>query len=176
MSIQRIRQFIAAVTARIEPRDRVFLRTHLSSEEEKLFWAMGLPEQRHAFNTAYTALKLAAEQKVFINRDLLIRCALLHDVGKQRGDIRVLDKVFTVLADRFFSATARRWAKQGQGGWMENRRHALYVYYCHPLRGEQKLKQLGLLEVAAVVARHHEAPAENDVPELRLLRKADALN
>lgn len=167
---------IVAMTARIDARDRTFLQAHLSPQEEALFWAMGLPEQRHALNTAYTALKLAKQRKEPVKRAFLIRCSLLHDVGKENGDIGILDKVFTVLADRFFSSAALRWAKMGRGRWMANRRHALYVYYHHPKRAEQKLKQLGLPEIAAVVAKHHEAPAAKDAPELRLLKMADALN
>lgn len=173
--LQRIRQFFIAVVAKINDADRLFIKKHLIKSEQSLFFAMSIPEQRHALNVTYTALKMAEVEKN-INIDKLIKCTLLHDVGKKAGDISTTDKVITVLADRFLSNWAKRWGKLGRGDKVSNLRHAFYIYYHHAQYSAEKLIQIGDNEIAEIVGKHHEAPAANDAPELRLLRKADVLN
>lgn len=170
----RVRQFYAAVTARIAPEDRAFVAAHLTSSEAALFWRMGVPEQRHALSVARTALCLAKDASV--RRALLLRCALLHDVGKERGDLPVWLKVLTVLLDGGAPRFARRWAQAYGCGPLARVRRGLYVYYHHAARGREALRALGLDEIAEIVGRHHEAPAKDDPPELRILREADARN
>jgi putative nucleotidyltransferase with HDIG domain len=171
--LQRVRQFIAAVTARIGAADRSFVAEYLSRQEERLFWRMNLPDQRHALNVAYTALTLS-EGKRGINRVVLLKSALLHDVGKVKGDISIVDKIITVLADTMVPAWGERWGRYGKGGRLDNLRHAFYIYFHHPERSAAMLREIGVqAEIIAVIARHHKAPAEDDPPELMILRKAD---
>lgn len=172
--MQRIRQFIKAIHASINDADDRFLKAWLSEPEQSLFFQMSLPEQRHALDVAYTVQQL--ERKTAVNKNILIRCALLHDVGKVRGDISTMAKVFAVLVDGFCPERARRWARAAKSGRGHDLRHALYVYFHHAELGREKLLALGLTELAEIVAKHHEAPAEDDPPELLLLRQADELN
>jgi len=172
----RIKQFIAAVTAEIVPADQTFIDKWLSGPEQKLFWAMSLPDQCHCLQVAYTAIKLAKQADFAVNQDLLIRCALLHDVGKTFGDMSTIDKILTVLAYKIFPDFAKKWGRYGKGSSLDNLRHAFYIYLYHAERSRDQLLSLGLIELAEIVAEHHKAPTENDPPELLLLRKADDLN
>ncbi len=172
---QRVKQFIAALTARITAADRQLVNKELSLEERQLFWAMNLPDQRHALNVAYTAMKLARNWPG-IDRQLLLRCALLHDVGKVRGDLSTFDKIITVLAHKSSPRWARSWGRYGRGNKLLNVRHAFYIYFHHGERSAVMLRALGLEQEAAIVAKHHEAPADDDLPELVLLRQADELH
>ena len=176
MKINRIKQVLQALTAQIETADYLFLEKWLAPDEKELFFAMSLPEQRHALNVAYSARRLSW-RIANVNQELLLRSALLHDVGKIYGDMSIFDKIIAVLADAFVPQKARSWARFGrEEGWLQNVRHALYIYFSHAELGRDKLLALGLTEIAAIVAQHHKAPAENDPPELLLLRKADELN
>ena len=126
----RIRQVISALTAVIEPQDRRFIEAHLEKEEQKLFWQMNLPDQRHVLNVAYTALQLS-KAHLHIKHELLVKCALLHDVGKIKGDVSTLDKIITVLAHNLFPAWAKRWGRCGRGGGRRGRRQNLDRHgYC----------------------------------------------
>lgn len=170
----RVKQFWTAVTAQVSPQDRAFVAAQLSPREQALFWRMGLPEQRHALNVAHSALRMA--DGAFVRREVLLRCCLLHDVGKRRGDLPVWLKVLTVLLDGIAPRCARRWARADAHGFLSRPRRALYVYYHHAARGAADLREIGLAEIAQIVARHHEAPVEGDPPELEILRQADALH
>lgn len=173
---KRVKQLVTALSARITRQDREFIAGHLSTAQAALFWQMNLPDQRHALNVAYTAAALAAGDDT-LDRELLLTCALLHDVGKVRGDVSTFDKVLTVILDTVAAGWARRWARAGRGGKVANLRHAIYVYYHHAARGAALLQASGASPaMVRIVERHHAAPAVDDPPELAVLRTADSLH
>ena len=84
----RVRQFVRAVTERMDEGDRAFIRANLPAKALSLFAAMHPADQVHVRNVAYTALALAKEHGLSAEqRAFLVRCALLHDVGRRRGDL-----------------------------------------------------------------------------------------
>lgn len=173
---KRVKQFISALTAKITESDRQFVELNLENNEAVFFWQMNLPDQRHALNVAYTALELAAD-KEGVDQKLLLKCALLHDVGKVKGDVSTADKIITVILDKFIPCWARNWGRLGRGGKLANLRHAVYIYYNHAARGAAMLSAAGINgQEIKIIARHHEAPVVGEPPELRLLRQADSLN
>ncbi len=173
--IQRVKQVVAAFAASIADGDRQFVSSHLSKREETLFWAMNLPDQRHALNVAYTAIDLAGDAP-HINKELLIRCALLHDVGKKKGDVSTGDKIAAVLCHGLAPRWMKRWARPGRGSKISNLRHAFYIYLHHAARSAKMLQALGLTAEATIIACHHEPRSPREAPELTLLRTADDLN
>ncbi len=174
--LHRIKQVFAALTASITPKDREFIEQHLNSEAQKLFWAMNVPDQRHALNVAYTALRLANNYSN-VNSKLLVKCALLHDVGKVKGDISTIDKIITVIGDYFFQNQLRKWEKQGRGSKMQNLRHAFYIYFHHAAVSAGMLRKIGERpEMIDIIANHHKTPAEGDPLELTLLIESDNRN
>ncbi|SMC47686.1 HDIG domain-containing protein [Sporomusa malonica] len=164
------------MTARITGQDRKFVARYLDAEQAMLFWQMNLPDQRHALNVAYTALELTAGDCT-IDQKLLMKCALLHDVGKVKGDVSTVDKIITVILDKFAPCWARQWGRVGRGGKVANLRHAIYIYYNHAARGAAMLREIGVPELMAeIVSRHHAAPTSGEPAELQILRTADSLN
>ncbi len=175
MISRRISQFLHAITARITREDQTFLKRWLPEESLRhLFAAMTVADQCHALRTAHTAesLLLALPEDASANRRLLVRTALLHDIGRRKGDMGTWGKVLTVLLDAAFPRWSRVQGEQ-EGGWLSR---LLHTYYFHPRIGADMLRQKGYPEEAALIERHH-APASADDPlELCLLRKADRLN
>ncbi|QDR81499.1 HDIG domain-containing metalloprotein [Sporomusa termitida] len=171
---KRVKQLVSALSARITQQDREFVASHLTAGQAALFWQMNLPDQRHALNVAYTASALGSGDCT-IDQELLLQCALLHDVGKVRGDVSTFDKVLTVILDKVAAGWARGWARPGRGGKVANLRHALYIYYQHAARGAVMLQAIGAAPaMIRIVERHHQAPAVDDEPELVILRLADS--
>lgn len=168
MMLQRIRQFFRAVTARVNTRDDAFVRAHLPAAAQSLFYAMHRVDQCHAIRVAYTAAQLATRERAALDRALLLRAALLHDVGRRKGDLDLFGKVVAVLLTHFFPRRSRAWAAAGC--------RLLFVYYEHSAIGARLLERIGMIQEAALVRRHHAAPAATDSRELRLLRAADEAN
>lgn len=177
MNGNRIRQFFRAIAAKLDSDDVTFVQEVLSIPEQKLFFAMSIPDQYHALHTARSALELLeVESSENVRRGLLLRCALLHDVGRVYGDMGTFSKIFAVCMDRFLRNGAISWSKYGKTTFWTYPRHVLYIYYNHPKIGAQKLLSLGLNEEAAIIVRHHMSFQESDVLELRILRQADNMN
>lgn len=166
--IGRIWQFVRAVTARVSVDDGKYISTHLNADEQKLFFAMSVADQVHSLRTAYTVERLIIEDKRGIDKEFLIRCALLHDVGRRNGDLTIKGKVFAVLITSLAPKLADRLELNGN--------HALYIYHHHAEIGARKLQQMGLFKEAKIIAKHHAPPKPNDSLELRLLRLADNEN
>ncbi|MBC8016258.1 MAG: HDIG domain-containing protein [Sporomusaceae bacterium] len=172
----RIKQVVAALTATITEEDRVFVSRYLTNAEQVLFWGMNLPDQRHVLNVASTALQLARQQEN-VDINLLVKCALLHDVGKIKGDVSTYDKIITVIGHSFFPKQAKEWGRLGRGTRLDNIRHAFYIYYHHARRSAAMLRKIGTSsQVTEMIAKHHETPADHDPLELVLLRKSDDLH
>jgi len=166
--IKRVLQFVRAVTARVSVEDGKYISTHLNAEEQKIFFAMSVADQVHSLRTAYTVERLIIEDKRGVDREFLIRCALLHDVGRRNGDLTIKGKIFAVLITSIAPKFAERLELNGN--------HALYVYHNHAEIGARRLQKLGLFKEAKIIAKHHAKPKPDDPFELKLLRLADNEN
>ena len=166
--IKRVLQFIRAVTARVSVEDGKYISTHLNAEEQKIFFAMSVADQVHSLRTAYTVERLIIEDKRGVDREFLIRCALLHDTGRRAGDLTIRGKIFAVLITSIAPKFAERLELNGN--------HALYVYHNHAEIGARRLQKLGLFKEAKIIAKHHAKPKPDDPFELKLLRLADNEN
>ena len=166
--IGRSLQFVRALTARVSVDDGQYISAHLNAEEQKIFFSMSVADQVHSLRTAYTIERLIIEDKRGVNREFLIRCALLHDVGRRAGDLTTMGKVFAVLVTSFAPKFAERLEINGN--------RSLYVYHHHAQLGAQKLQKIGLFKEAKIIAKHHAPPKPDDPFELKLLRLADNEN
>ena len=166
--IKRGKQFFRALFAKITPEDRQYISLYLNAEEQKLFFAMSTIDQFHCLNVAYTIGKFIIEDKKNIDRKFLIRCALLHDIGRVDGDLNIFQKVFVVLVMKFAPNFAIKLERQGN--------HAIYIYNHHAEIGARKLQKINLFREAKIIAKHHSPPSSEDPDELKLLRLADEKN
>ena len=174
--LKRVKQVWGALRARVRPADALFISEHLNPVEQELFFGMGMPDQYHSLCVAHDAIRLMAGHGD-VDRRLLVRCALLHDVGRRRGDVSTWDKIFTVLFHKVAPGQARAWGREGRGNRLDNLRHAVHVYFNHPQRGATILQTAGSEQsLIDVIAFHHHVSRAEDPPELILLRQADELN
>lgn len=171
--MKRVRQFFRALFADVSAEDRAFAKKHLDERQRVLFFGVSVPDQQHAIRTARTALSLAESATGEIDLPLLTRCALLHDVGRKKGDLGTCGKTFAVLFAALFPRFARACGRDESNGIIARKMH---VYFHHPEIGADALSSMGYSQEAEIIRKHHKAPAEDDPPELRILRMADELN
>ncbi len=124
-------QFFQALSARLSEEDLRVLEENLTPEELAVFARMPLPDQRHSLDVYYTLLRQGKDHP-----DLL-KAALLHDIGKGEGDIRLWHRVAIVLIRAVFPK-ALRWLAVPDG-W----RRPFFVHYYHPLLGAEMAEKLG---------------------------------
>lgn len=169
----RALQFIRALSAHVSPEDKAFVEKYLPTELHPLFFALSVPDQCHALRTARNAAVLAKTMQDEADIPFLIRCALLHDVGRKKGDLGTFGKSFAVLFAAICPDLARSYGNNLGGGVLARK---MRVYFHHAEIGAELLSRMGFAREAEIVRKHHEAPAENDPPELRILRRADGMS
>ncbi len=170
---KRILQFFRAMTAHVSTEDAAYVETYLSSAVRPLFFAQSVPDQCHSLRVARHAEAIAKSEQGTLDIPFLVRCALLHDVGRKKGDLGTLGKSFAVLFARFCPALARDYGNGKRSGVLARK---MNVYFHHAEMGADMLSNIGFLQEAKIVRKHHEAPTDDDPPELRILRIADEMS
>lgn len=162
----RVWQFWSAMTAALSEEDEEVLRRNLTPQELARFKRMPLPDQRHSLDVYYTL-----RRRGYTNPDLL-KAALLHDIGKADGNLRIWHRVAIVLV-RALWPPALKWLAVPQG-W----RYPFYVHYYHPIRGAEMAQELGCSTVTVELIRRHQKelelpPYEGTEELLKALQEVD---
>ncbi|HEY8345304.1 MAG TPA: HD domain-containing protein [Bacillota bacterium] len=157
---------------RLSRYDQVFVKSYLNEAGQFLFNQMSVADQAHSIRVARYIIDEVAVGKD-INLDCLVQAALLHDVGKVKGEIGRINRILVGIIRRFFPRKREQWGRRDKTSAL---RYALYVDAIHPSRGGYMAESMGINpQVVALIKRHHDPDsAEDDTPELSLLKLADA--
>ena len=162
--LYRILQFFRAALARIHRHEYDLVEQHLASAQAALFRRMPRCDQRHSLDVLYTLQRAGHQDKT------LIQAALLHDVGKTRGQLTILHRVAVVLLQRFAPDWLARLAADGEG-W----KAPFAVHAQHPQIGATRAADAGCSqETIDLIHRHHETHPEDTM--LAALQWADRQN
>lgn len=170
----RIKQFYSAMTAVVPNEETEFVSEFLTPKEEKFFYEMSIVDQRHALDVAHHIYELLLIAGLLEGEPLLVKAALLHDVGKRQGDLTVFDRSLIVILECFFPGQIAKWAVEGRGGLIQNRRHAFYVAKYHGRIGAEWLKKIDCPEEVIILVRDHHLTDIKDW-RMQILQEADGL-
>lgn len=139
--------------------DDAFAAHWLSPEEQALYLRMDPRDRDHACRVARAVLAYAPDADAIV-----VRAALLHDVGKAEAPYRAWERIAVHLYTPARDVPARWYQRPLADAWRRHRTHAE--------RGAAMvLRAGGDPRVAALVRCHH----DRDGPEgLALLRRVDA--
>jgi putative nucleotidyltransferase with HDIG domain len=158
-AVSRIRQFLAAIRARVSADEMAVLEQHIDPSQRDLFRAMSPIDQRHCLDVAN-----ALRRQGHSDPDLL-RAALLHDVGK-RG-IRLWHRVTGVLLEAFWPALLEKLAVNRSQSWL----YGFYIYRHHADLSAELAKRSGCSPAVVELIRQHHIPSENE--QAKALWEAD---
>ncbi|HHT05773.1 MAG TPA: HDIG domain-containing protein [Hydrogenispora sp.] len=157
---------------RLNKTDRQLAESYLDEAGLFLFNQMSYADQKHAVTVARYLLSEKVDTSG-ANMSLLIQGALLHDVGKVKGEISWWNRIRVGLIRRYLPRLRDKRAKRGEKGLG----HALYVDLHHPDRGAYMAQSLGVdPSVVFLIRHHHDDAKEPATIELALLQSADAKN
>jgi putative nucleotidyltransferase with HDIG domain len=158
---------------KLKPADREFIETYLDEPGLFLFTQMSYSDQKHSIAMARFLLG-ETENLKGVDFQSLIQGALLHDVGKVKGEMSRLNRIIVGVIRRLFPGLRKKW---GQRGKNRSLRHALYVDLIHPSRGAYMAESLGIdPKVVSLIKQHHDPKTDNTDLELSLLQMADEKN
>ncbi|HBL35438.1 MAG TPA: hypothetical protein DD734_08320 [Firmicutes bacterium] len=150
--------------------DRQLAESYLEEAGLFLFNQMSYADQKHAVNVGRYLLSDKIDT-TGADLKLLIKAALLHDVGKVKGEIAWWNRIIVGVIRRFFPKLRQKRAKRGEAGLG----HALYVDLSHPDRGAYMAQSLGIDPTVVSLIKHHHDPLNEQASlELALLQIADA--
>jgi hypothetical protein len=161
-AVSRVRQFLAALRARVSDDEMAVLQRYLASSQRDLFRAMSPIDQRHCLDVFNVLLRQG-----HTDPDLL-RAALLHDVGK-RG-IRLWHRVAGVLLEAFWPTLLEKLAVNRPQSWL----YGFYIYQYHADLSAELAERSGCSPSIVELIRGHHTPSENE--QAKALWEADRLS
>jgi hypothetical protein len=156
----RIRQFFASLGAGLSAQERQIVAAHLSQEQQGLFYAMTVRDQRHCLDVFYALRRRSCKDEE------VLLAALLHDVGK--GPIRLWHRVAYVFLRATRPRLLARLAQPEGRGW----RRVMASLGDHGARGAALAEAVGTAATVVELIRHHQRADAGD-GRLALLRAAD---
>lgn len=142
-----------------------FIESILNIEELNLFNKLSIQEQKHSVKVAYD-IQFFCKDNHKIDINLLVRAALLHDIGKIYKELNIIDKSVIVLLNKISKGKIKRFFKNKK----------INVYYNHGKIGRELLEKIGCDKKLLYLVENHHNNRICDNLELRILRSYDEKN
>lgn len=153
----RIGQLWQAVAARPLPaRAWQEIGETLTPPEQALFRRYSLNDQRHTHRVWQTLRRSGNDD------EHLLVAALLHDAGKTRLGLTIVERIMVVLANAFAPRLAKRWGEGAPAGW----RRPFVVWRQHPEWGAEMAAKAGSHPIAVLLISHHQDDLARCPPDL----------
>lgn len=168
--IYRVKQFIAAFTNHLNYSEVTFIQNYLTKQEQILFFSLNIVDQKHSLTVSYKCMEKINDNKT--NIKLVVRAALLHDIGKANEFISIWTRVWYVLLNRKpLKSLLSIFAKENSRIQF---RRGFNAIKNHAKRGAGLLRSINSHPIVIEVCEHHHSlPFSNEPDILPLIRKFD---
>ncbi|WP_346884719.1 HDIG domain-containing metalloprotein [Clostridium sp. UBA4395] len=167
--MNRVKQFINCIFAKITKKDREFINNYLDENEKKLLYKLPVYDLKHSVNVARDIYTNESEEEIKknnLNHKEIVKSAILHDVGKIHTPLNVIDKSILVLLNNITKTKIKKYS---------DRNSKIYIFYNHGEEGYKILKGKGYdKEFLNIIRNHHNYKIQNKW--LDILRKYDDRN
>lgn len=160
--IYRIKQFIYALTAKMTKEDIAYVKCYLNKKEQELFFKLKVYEQSHCLKVAQSMAKQGEALNAEDKREL-VRMGLLHDIGKIKYPLNLIEKSLIVILDKVTKGKIKNWHKLKM----------VKCYYHHAEAGYDLLSELDDYKdtFLQAIRYHHTVTFEDE--KIKLLKQCD---
>lgn len=152
MKFYRVKQFMWGLESYFKKIDYSFIETYLNKDEIKMFNKLKKSDKYHCIRVCKDSLKLLKDSNLNIDEKKLGKAALLHDIGKSKYHLSLIEKSLIVLLDKASKGSLKKY----------NNIKQIDIYYNHPKIGYEILKAHNYdKELLEVVRYHHVATKIN---------------
>ncbi|MDU5108383.1 MULTISPECIES: HD domain-containing protein [unclassified Clostridium] len=169
MTLYRIKQFIWGFTSLFKEIDYTYITKFLNENEIEIFNTLKHNDKHHCIRVCKDSIKMRNELNIDVDMYRLGRAALLHDAGKGKIHLSLVEKSAVVLLDKLTRGKIRRYDNIKQ----------INVYYNHPNIGLGILIKNGFeydKELLDVVRYHHSPNIKNENKMLNIIKICDDKN
>lgn len=160
----RVKRFFRALNARITEDEKLFIEKYLEENQQKVFYSMSIIDQRHCLDVANTIYQ--TENRT---NEMILKLALLHDIGKQLKPFSLIERTAVVLFPRKIKNVPFEPLKNNLliKAWQ--------LKYWHPEYGARLAEEAKFDPFLVELIRyHHHLPPRNN--EIEIFQWADNLN
>lgn len=147
---KRVKQFYINVIDKMTEEDYDYIKEILNSKELELFMKLSKSEQKHSIRIAKDIEviidnKETDDEDILKNRKVLIKSALLHDIGKITKRLNVIDKSIIVILNKLTKGKLKN----------INKSKKIQCYYNHGIYGYEILKDKIDDEIILDIVKNH---------------------
>lgn len=153
---KRVKQFYINATDSMISKDYEYVKIHLNNEEYDLFKKILKSEQKHSVRIAkeieYTIENnLVDDIDIIQSKNLLIKTALLHDVGKSKQKVNIIEKSIIVILNKLTKGNLKNFKKSKK----------IQCYYNHSEYSYILLKDIIKDDLILSIIRNHHRNTDN---------------
>lgn len=153
---KRVKQFYINATDSMISKDYEYVKIHLNNEEYDLFKKILKSEQKHSVRIAkeieyIIENNLVDDIDIIQSKNLLIKTALLHDVGKSKQKVNIIEKSIIVILNKLTKGNLKNFKKSKK----------IQCYYNHSEYSYILLKDIIKDDLILSIIRNHHRNTDN---------------
>ena len=153
---KRVKQFYINATDLMTNKDYEYVKRNLNNEEYDLFKKILKSEQKHSVRIAKEIEykienNLVDDVDIIQSKNLLIKAALLHDVGKSRQKVNIIEKSIIVILNKLTKGNLKNFKKSKK----------VQCYYNHSEYSYVLLKYIIKDDLILNIIRNHHKNTDN---------------
>ena len=153
---KRVKQFYINATDLMTNKDYKYVKRNLNNEEYDLFKKILKSEQKHSVRIAkeieyIIENNLVDDIDIIQSKNLLIKTALLHDVGKSKQKVNIIEKSIIVILNKLTKGNLKNFKKSKK----------IQCYYNHSEYSYILLKDIIKDDLILSIIRNHHKNTDN---------------
>lgn len=154
---KRIKQFYINLTDKMTEDDYIYVESKLTKKEYILFTKLLKSEQKHSVRVAKDIDRKfknneISSSTILNNKDILIKASLLHDIGKIKKKVNIIDKSIIVILNKLTKGNLKK---------LNNKK--VQCYYNHPEYSYDILKDINKSDVFLNIVRNHHKSTNDEL-------------